>query len=223
MVQLKVTALVAYALLSLTLSTPAGSRMRNRQVWESPHSRSEFEAWSAGLRAVGFDVSGQALQDSLWTLTNSYLTTRGRLLRPITRLTAQLGFSQSWKMFSNPQTTPSRLWVELDEGAGFAPLFVVGSRKHAWRHEFFDNHRIRKLLGRIGRAGRAAEYGALGRWLARRAAQDFPRAKTLRVSLYTWKTQPPERTYKPISTPEFGRPGGKFTQVKTFDLREFRP
>ncbi len=86
-------------------------------------------------------------------------------------------------MFSNPQTSPSRLWVEVDQGDGFTPLFVVGSERYTWHGDFFGHHRIRKLLGRIGRAGRGPEYNELGRWLAREAAREFPDAKTLRVSV----------------------------------------
>jgi hypothetical protein len=222
LVRLKVGALVAFALVCTVLATPAGSRLNNRQVWNSQHNRDEFEAWAAGLRRVGFSLSGREFQELLWRITTNYLEHRNALLKPLRVLPEQLGFTQSWRMFSNPQTSPSRLWVELDGGSGFEPLFVLGSTQHDWHREFFEHHRIRKLLGRIGRAGRAPEYEALGKWLARKAARDFPAAKALRVSVYTWKTEPLSRPYRSETPPEFGRPGGAFKRRKTFDLAKFR-
>jgi hypothetical protein len=219
---LKVVALVGYASMCLAFSTPAGSRLNNRHVWASQQNQDEFHAWAAGLRRFGFNVSGRQLQDFLWDTTNAYLEHRNRWLYPFKWLPEQLGFSQSWRMFSNPQTSPSRLWVELDQGHGFTPLFIVGSTRYTWRTDFFVHHRIRKLLGRIGRAGRAPEYNELGRWLAREAAQEFPTASSLRISVYTWKTQPPSAGYTAVSEPELGRPGGKFARRKTFALDEFR-
>lgn len=219
---LKIGALLTYVVACLLLSTPAGSRLGNRQVWDSQHNQDEFEAWATGLRALGVDVSTRDFQDLLWRVTTTYLGSRDRLMRPLSWLSTQLGFVQSWKMFTNPQTSPSRLWVELDTGKGFTPLFVVGSDEHTWRRDFFQHHRIRKLLGRIGRAGRSHEYNALGNWLARAAAHDFPRAKALRVSVYTWKTQSPDEDYELVPDPEFGRPGGRFERSKTFDLGKFR-
>lgn len=219
---LKVGALLLYAFVCLMFATPTGSRLSNKQVWDSQHNKEEFEAWASGLGALGGNLSGREFQDALWRVTTTYLERRDRLLRPLAWMSRQLGFVQSWKMFSNPQTSPSRLWIELDSGRGFTPLFVVGSDEHTWRRDFFAHHRIRKLLGRIGRAGRAPEYKALCNWIAKAAAQDFPRAQAVRVSMYTWSTRPPNEDYKQVVEPEFGRPGGDFARVKTFDLRKFR-
>lgn len=221
-VRLKTGALVVYAVTCLVLSSPAGSRLSNRSVWDSQHNQDEFEAWASGLRNLGLNLSGRQFQDLLWNVTNTYLDQRNHWLEPLAWVTDQLGFAQGWRMFSNPQTSPSRLWVELDQGDGFTPLFVVGSQRYTWHGEFFGHHRIRKLLGRIGRAGRGPEYNELGRWLAREAAREFPDAKTLRVSMYTWKTEPPNRTYNSVPEPELGRPGGTFARRKTFDLGKFR-
>lgn len=227
-VKFRVLALLGYALLCVALATPTGSRLSNRRVWDSQHNQDEFDAWARGLNGLGFDVSGQEFQDLLWSFTNTYLKQRQLVLGPVEWAAAQLGFTQSWRMFSNPQTSPSRLWVELDTGYGFTPLFVAGSEQYTWRRDFFAHHRIRKLLGRIGRAGRAPEYDALCKWLATEAAREFPNgqfpnAVALRISMYTWKTPPPNHPFEPPSKPELARPGGKFERRKLLQLAEFRP
>src|SRR5690606_3515630 len=136
----------------------------------------------------GVNVSGATLKQWLWGFTRRYVRAHSQLLRPVRWLPEQLGFGQSWRMFSNPQTTPSRLWVELDEGSGFEPIYVSRSTQHTWRQGFFEHHRIRKLLGRIGRGGRDGAYNSLAGWVAKRAFDEHPQAQTVRRRIYTWTT-----------------------------------
>src|SRR5690606_30587874 len=111
---------------------------------------------------------------------------------------------------------PSRLWVELDEGSGFEPIYVSRSTQHTWRQGFFEHHRIRKLLGRIGRGGRDGAYNSLAGWVAKRAFDEHPQAQTVRLRIYTWTT--PSGSAEPGFTepPEFGRRKGKFRHERVF-------
>jgi hypothetical protein len=130
-----------------------------------------------------------------------------------------VGFGQSWRMFSNPQTTPSQLWIELDSGNGFTPIYVSRSSEHVWRHSFFEHHRIRKLLGRIGRGGKDSAYEALADWIAKRAFGDYPQAKRVRVRSYTWTTPAPDASGPNVG--EFRK--GKYHHEKLFVRKEVAP
>lgn len=170
---------------------PGGSRFTSRAVWESPHNQMQFAAWAETLTQLGIETSGPALQKRLWSATKRYSRVRDQVIEPVAWLPVQLGFAQSWRMFSNPQTTPSRLWVEVDEGHGFEPIYVSRSDVHTWRRSFFEHHRLRKLLGRIGRGGKDAAYDALAAWIADRALLDHPTAEHVRVRVETWSTPAP--------------------------------
>jgi len=214
--RLRTLTLVAYAALCLVFTLPGGSRLANRQVWDSPHNRDQFSHWASTLQKFGVNVSGATLKQWLWGFTRRYVRAHSQLLRPVRWLPEQLGFGQSWRMFSNPQTTPSRLWVELDEGSGFEPIYVSRSTQHTWRQGFFEHHRIRKLLGRIGRGGRDGAYNSLAGWVAKRAFDEHPQAQTVRLRIYTWTT--PSGSAEPGFTepPEFGRRKGKFRHERVF-------
>jgi hypothetical protein len=214
--RLRTGALVTYFLVCLVFTLPGGSRLVNRQVWDSPHNREQFQHWAGTLEHLGFDVTGASMKHWLWGFTQRYVHAHSTLLRPLRWLPEQLGFGQSWRMFSNPQTTPSRLWVEVDDGEGYAPIYVSRSHVHTWRQPFFEHHRVRKLLGRIGRGGRDAAYGALAAWIARRAFEEYPSAAQVRVRIYTWTTPSAAAEPRFSDQPEFGRRKGKFRHELVF-------
>ncbi len=215
--------LILYAVLCLLFALPGGSRLVDRKVWNSPQNRAQFESWSAFLQDVGVDVSPRQLQQHLWTFTRSYVGVRQAALAKLHWLPEQLGFSQSWRMFSSPQTHPSRLWLELDQGSGYHPLYVAGSKEYAWRRDLLEHHRLRKLVGRLGRSNRHSTYRAFADWLAREVAKDFPEAISLRVSAYTWKTPTPDEVPTAFSLDlPFARAEGKFARVKVFRLSKYR-
>ncbi len=218
--RLRTCALAAYILVCLAFTLPAGSRLANKQVWDSPHNAEQFTRWAHTLTGLGFEVSGAEMKRWLWDFTRRYLRTYSAVMRPLSWLPQQLGFGQSWRMFSNPQTTPSRLWVEADEGGGFAPIYVSRSSQHTWHAAFFEHHRVRKLLGRIGRGGRDAAYEALAAWTAKRVFEEYPRASRVRIRIYTWSTPGPEDAPRFSDVTEFGRKGGKFRHELTFDRGE---
>lgn len=188
----------------------------DRQVWNSPHNREQFNHWSATLSRFGLDISSTRLKSELWEFTRRYVRLHSQLMRPVRWLPEQLGFGQSWRMFSNPQTTPSRLWLEVDDGHGFEPIYVSRSSEHTWRRSFFEHHRVRKLLGRIGRGGRDAAYESLARWVAKRAFQDYPNAARVRVRTYVWATPGADAQPQFSDQPEFGRHKGKFDHELVF-------
>lgn len=218
--RLRTFALIGYVAVCLVFVLPGGARLGSRAVWDSPHNHDQFAKWANTLSGLGIDTSAEALQQSLWKLTKRYLKTHSALMRPIAWIPMQLGFGQSWRMFSNPQTTPSRLWIEADSGNGFSPLYVSRSREHTWHRQFFEHHRVRKLFGRIGRGGRDEAYVALARWTARRAFRELPAAQRVRVRMYTWATAGPGPAPNVPNEPEFGRSRGKFRHEQVFERNE---
>lgn len=218
--RLRVLALTTYLGLCLLYTLPGGSRFTNRAVWNSAHNERQFGEWASALRHLGVDVTGAQFKAWLWSTTKRYVHVRNRMLRPLSWLTEQVGFGQGWRMFSNPQTTPSRLWVEVDEGSGFRPIYVSRSQERTWRRSFFEHHRIRKLLGRIGRGGGDAAYAALSKRIAQWAFADRPHAKRVRVRTYTWRTPSPAEPSRFSDAPEFARKGGKFRLAHVFTRSE---
>lgn len=216
---LRTAALLAYAVLCLLFTLPGGSRFTSRAVWESPHNKKQFAAWAETLTQLGIETSGPGLQKRLWSATKRYSQVRDQIIEPLAWLPVQLGFAQSWRMFSNPQTTPSRLWVEVDVGQGFEPIYVSRSDLHTWRRSFFEHHRLRKLLGRIGRGGKDGAYDALAAWIAKRAFLDHPMAADVRVRVETWSTPTPE------SPPPWGaaQQQGEFRMERRFARPESFP
>jgi hypothetical protein len=215
---LRTLALVGYGLLCLLFVLPGGSRFTSRAVWNSAHNQRQFDDWARSLGSLGIRTSGTRLQAELWSFAKTYSRDRDKLLRPLRWLPEQVGFGQSWRMFSNPQTTPSQLWVEMDTGSGFSPIYVSRSNDHTWRRSLFDHHRVRKLLGRIGRGGKDEAYVALSARVAKHAFADFPNAKRVRTRIFTWAT-PPANTSAP-QPEQLCR--GTFRHERTFN-RETSP
>ncbi len=170
---------------------PATGRLGNRAVWQSEHNQAQFEQWALMLRDLGLSVDSRQLQSRLWALTRWYLQWRRPIKAWLSPVDAQLGIDQGWAMFSNPQTHPGRLHIDVDRGSGWEPLYVSRSDEHAWHRSQFDHNRMRKLVGRIIRGGRRGSYSRLVRWIGERAREDFPTARRVRVRLYRWTTQAP--------------------------------
>lgn len=215
---LRTLVLTSYGLLCLLFVLPGGARFTSRAVWNSAHNQRQFDAWAKTLGSLGIHTTGPRLQSELWSVTKQYSKGRDKLLRPLRWLPEQVGFGQSWRMFSNPQTTPSQLWIEVDTGDGFNPIYVSRSGEHVWRRSLFDHHRVRKLLGRIGRGGKDEAYVALSARVAKQAFVDYADAKRVRTRIFTWTT-PSAKTGAP-EPGELRR--GTFRHERTFN-RETSP
>ncbi len=180
---------IAYVALAIWIALPSGARLRDRALWEQPSTQQQFQAWAALLQRFGLEVEAEPLRERVWTLTQGYLELRHQWVWPAQKLALQLGIDQSFRMFSNPQTAPSLLVLELDRGAGFEPIYVARSTQHRWNARQLEHHRIRKLIGRVARGSYEAQWRDLTRWLARRASCDFPEGKRLRARLYRSRTE----------------------------------
>lgn len=205
-----------HVLAMLVLALPDASRLGDRAVWKARGTQLDFKQWAERLQGLGFDTDAKRFERWLWDLSQGYLKLRAVLVAPFDPYRRVAGMTQSWRMFSNPQRRPARLHIDVKDGGQWRPLYVGRSDEFEWRREQFDNNRVRKLIGRFARNIRRGNYRLLARWVARQAAHDYPAASEIRVRLYRFKSLPPEA----IAAGE--RPQGKFADVETLKLEEFR-
>jgi hypothetical protein len=198
------------------LALPAPAYIGSARMREAPMYRRELDAWSQRLRGVGVEVTGPQLERILVEQGRRYLGLRAAVVRPFAPYGRYLGVHQSWQMFSQPQTFPVRLYVEVRTApAPFRPIYVQHSNGHGWRRSQFEHDRVRKLLGRIGRRSTAG-YSELCLWIAREAATDFPDETHVRIRQYRVATLPPERLRAGATAP------GKFSNEQVFELAGLR-
>jgi hypothetical protein len=198
------------------LALPAPAYIGNASIREAPLYRRELDAWSQRLRGLGIELTGPQLERIVVEQGRRYLGLRRAIVTPFVPYGRYLGVHQSWQMFSQPQTFPVRLHVEVRAaGEPFEPIYVQHSDEHIWRRSQFEHDRVRKLLGRIGRRSTAG-YVELARWVARQVASDFPDASHVRVRQHRAATLPPERVRAGATAP------GEFSNALVFDLAELR-
>jgi len=206
---------VAFHVLSvLVLSLPASARLGERAVWQSRENQLQFARWARLSSQLGFARSGPELEEQLWTLTQSYLRARSVFIAPFELYASYTGIAQGWRMFSNPQSHPAYVHVELARGAGFEPIYVSRSSQFTWHREQFDHHRLRKLFGRVARSTEELLWEQFGEWAARQAARDFPDASELRI--WQERRATPEPGSSAASEPAVPE------EIRIYDLRQFR-
>lgn len=208
-------AFVAFHVLAmLMLALPSNSRLGDPAVWQSRENQLQFARWAQFASKLGIARDGAELEQLLWRLTQGYLSVRGVVVAPFELYEEFSGVRQGWRMFSNPQSHPAYVHVELRRGASFEPIYVSRSSQYDWRARQLDHHRVRKLFGRIARSTEQELWEQFGSWAAQRAARDFPDALELRI----WQ----ERR----ATPDPGSPETSGAavpeQVRVYDLRALR-
>lgn len=182
-----------YAIIALSLPSPR--RMTDRAAWKTEPSQQEFARWAENLDAIGFDLTPQQLESKMWSLAQSYVALRRKLIAPVDHYRRYLGTGQGWRMFSRPQIKPGRVHIELMrvEGGAFESLFIEGDSEHDWRRHQFRHNRMRKLFGRLRRNPRPHAFNAFAEWIAKQAAREFPDAHAIRIRLERWRTLRPDR------------------------------
>jgi hypothetical protein len=181
--------ILAFVLGVAALLPPGGSRFADRKVWHSAHNLEQFLRWSQMLAKVGVHLAPEQIEAYVWTFAQAYLKFQAPLHAGAQPLVSQLGLGQGWGMFSNPETHPARLHVDIDRGHGFETIYVSRSDEYTWRRSEFDHNRMRKLIGRITRDQSPVLYKSLVTWVAAQAQQDFPDARRVRVRRYRFDTK----------------------------------
>lgn len=187
------TALIFFHLAAvLVYCLPPPGKVADPAYWKTEQSQSELGVWAKRIDSLGIDTSKEEFEQWLWRVTQRYVAVRRALDRPFGRYVRTMHTNQGWSLFSQPQTQPVRVVVDLQEpGAGFRRIYESRSDEHTWRRAQFDHNRIRKFVGRIGRRSTRELYWQLGNWIARMAARDFPRSGFVKVRLYRYRTAAP--------------------------------
>ncbi len=207
--------LVALHIVAVTLlALPAPDGAMDRAAWQQPTVRQELRNWAEGLNSVGIETTPEGLEDRLWKLSHGYTSVRDRATAPFGPYYTYCGTFQSWRMFSGPQRFPAVLHIDVSEPGGWQPVFVERDPRHSWLARELDSYRFRALRFRLqDTAGFEDEYELFARWVAGRAAKDFPHADRVRIRLFrfTLRTPTEVRAGAPVE--------GEFTQEVELLLR----
>jgi hypothetical protein len=206
-------AFVAFHLVAITLmALPAPGGGMNRGAWKDPTVQDEFAAWAGRLGAIGVRLDSAQLQDHAWTFATGFMGARERVLAPFQLYYRYCGTSQSWRMFIAPHRYPSRLWISVERGGVWAPVYVERDPTHTWKGGTLDQDRFRSIIFRVGWPQYGKTHDQFADWLAAAARVDFPDATRLKVAF--WK----QRSPTPAEARAGIEPDGQWDRVEVRSL-----
>lgn len=200
------------------LSLPAPTGARKESVWTDPHVRRELAGWAGMLRGLGIDVEADEMVSTARAAALGVLDVRDLVVAPLQPYARLTGAQQGWQMFATLNEEPARLCVRIQyrPGGAWEPLYVAREPEHAWRIAQLDQERARAFMNDWSWGRDRADYRAFARWLADRAAEDFPDAHALQVSMLRARLPTPEQIRAGKAPPE--RP----TWVEELELKPQR-
>lgn len=211
------TALVLLHVLAISLmALPAPAGGMSKSAWKEPTVQAEFVSWRGRLAAIGVELTPEEFEDNLWTFASGVMEVRSVVLAPFEPYYDYFGTWQSWRMFVAPHTYPANLHIDVRVDEEWKPVYVGRSAEHAWMRDFFDHDRVRSAVFRYSWKKYSSTYRAFTKWIARRAAVDFPEADKVRVRYFRTQTPSPEQT---LADEE---PEGSFILNRVLPLSEFR-
>jgi hypothetical protein len=189
--RLRAVAVALHVVAVLVLSMPSSLKLGDRRRWDRPRTQREFALWAKRLSTLGLPLTTAELDARLWRWAQGYLAVRERIAAPLHPYAYYCGVSQGWGMYKSPQREPHRLRVEVRDEDGWRVVHEGRSDAHDYRREQFDQHRMRKLVGRL--ISRPQVFDDMAGWIARQVARDFPRASHARVRGVRFRALPPAR------------------------------
>jgi hypothetical protein len=187
-------ALIATHLIALVLLAVPDAKgvATDASAWRNPTVQAEFEGWARRLSAWGVAVDRDELQARAWAAAHAWNEGLGAVRDPLRPYEEIVGVRQRWRMFVAPHRHPAKLYVEIEREGTWHAVYFARSRDLRWRAGQLDHVRMRGVVFRYGWKQYASHYRALARWIAARAAEDFPSASRVRVSLYRYRTPSPQ-------------------------------
>jgi len=208
------TALIfTHVLVVLALTLPHPALVADRSRWDSGRGRMELASWTRTLNRLGVDISETELEAKAWSWATAYADWYRRYLAPLTLYSRYLHVRQQWSMFTHPKQRVGRVWIEIDRGSGFEPVFVSKSDEHTWNGDVLTHNRIRKLFNRVTSHRYKEGFDEFAEWIAPQLARDFPTATRARVRIENYVTPTPEQSRAGV------HPKGTFTRTRVLDLR----
>ncbi len=213
---LKAAFVVSHCLALLLMAIPAPGGGMSKSAWADPTVQGEFEVWTERLNAWGADLTVAELEAELWDFATAYMAKRKAVLDPLQPYYRYTGTTQSWRMFVAPHRYPARLHVELKEEGDWRDLYIARSAEADWRSRQLDHDRMRAAIFRFSWKPYLRYYESFTRWVAARAAEDFPEAEQVRLRFWKYKTASPEMV-RAGEVPE-----GKWILPRVLDLDDHR-
>lgn len=198
------------------MATPSPSVGMRRSLWKEPTVQQEFKAWHGRFQAMGIAWTQQEMEDALWEFARAYEGARSGVVAPFKPYGRYLGTNQSWRMFVAPHRFPTRLSIDLEEGGAWRTIYEERSPEATWRARTFDHDRMRSVIFRLGWPQYKKPWESFSRWVAERAAEDFPEATRLRTRMFKYRTLSPAEARAGVE------PEGKYQQEQVFELAKLR-
>lgn len=211
--------LIGYHVIAvLVLGFPAPAGVMNKSAWKEPSVQNEMRIWTQRANSVGFSWTQEEFEQLLWDFSKSFLKIRKVVLKPFVPYAEYLGTRQDWRMFSAPHRYPSRIEMHVRIDGDWKPIFISRSDEADWNRRLFDHHRIRRLNFLHAWRKYRRRYKTFTRYVARKAAVDFPEADKLRIRFYKFRTPTPEER-------RAGHEGfeGKYIHRRVHKLEDYRP
>ena len=171
---------------------PPAHKMLKKDRWHGAKVEAKFAAWAERLGKVGIETSPTGLHKWVRARTETYGRLRDFVGGWFQPYTDPLYLHQGWSLFSKPQRRPVLIQIDLRRGSEeWEPIYETRSSTLDWRARMFDNNRLRKLVGRIGRRQNRHLFTALSSWIARLVALEFDDVSDIRVRVIRFRTAKP--------------------------------
>ena len=210
-------AFVLFHLVAIFLmAVPAPGGGMSKSAWSDPTVQAEFEAWTNRLNESGVAITQEELEEKLWVLAKGYMEKRNGVIEPLRPYYKYTGTTQSWRMFVAPHRFPARLHIAVRQGGVFEPVYIARDPERSWRAKQLDHDRMRAAIFRFSWRPYRRYYESFTVWVAKRAAEDFPDADSVRVRFFKYKTLTPEQ----VQAGE--EPDGEWILPRTKKLATYR-
>lgn len=214
--RLRAGLLLYHVIAVIVLALPQGSF--NEARWQARGTQADLAEWDTKLKRMGILSQDASFQDQLRTAAKGYAKVRRTLTLPFNDYASAIGMRQGWAMFASPQRHPSELWIDVQTGDAWKPIYrPTGPALDADLHAFLKHNRLRKFQGRFARGFDRRAYDDFVTYLARRVLASHPEATAVTLRLYAYASPPPQaaRADDP--------PRGKFEHERTFRREELAP
>lgn len=185
---------VAYHIVAITLQAlPAPAGGMSRTAWKEPTVQGEIASWTERINTwTGRSLTPAEAEDWLWDFATGFMDAREKVLAPFQPYYRYCGTWQSWRMFVAPHRFPARLHIDVREGGTWRPVFEERSEELTWMETELGHDRLRSGIFRYAWPQYRSTWKLFGKYMARRAAEDFPEADAVRLRFFEYRTRSPE-------------------------------
>lgn len=187
--------LVILHLVAITLlAMPNPGAGVDRRAWADPTVKAELATWRDRVAALGWDLPQEDFEDALHAVAKGAKDGRDALVAPFRPYYLYCGTWQSWRMFVAPHRFPSRLEIAVrPQGGDWQVVYAARSEEADWSRSILDHDRMRSAVFRYAWPTYRGTYTEFTKWVARRAAVDFPDADQVRVRYLKGASPSPEQ------------------------------